>query len=224
MKDWRAVSLVVVGVVAAVFYSNFLLDVAFSRDHDWFAVVSELEVPGAPTATLLRTTDVLCGLLVLVLLPYVRAGLPVGGWRNWAVWTTAIFAVTGALSGIFQLPCAEAVECTSTADEIQRWIHDGLSIISQTVVFLGAVAVGFDTRRHGPAWLHRAAWITFWVGGVIGTIVFGYYGATDSSSWQTGIAQRFQIGMTSAWIICLSVFAATTGLRARDAGASSAGG
>ena len=105
--------------------------------------------------------------------------------------------------------------CTSTADEIRRWTHDGLSIISQTVVFLGAAAVGLDTRQHGPVWLHRAAWITFWVGGVLGTLVFGYYGATDSSSWQTGIAQRFQIGMTSAWIICLAVFAARHEVRDR---------
>ena len=154
MRNWRAVALVLVGVLAAVFYSNFLLDVAFSTDHDWFAVVSELEVPEAPTATLLRTTDVLCGLLVLVLLPYVRAALPVGGWRNWAVWMTAIFAVTNAVAGIIQLPCADGVVCTSTADEIQRWMHDGLSIISQTVVFLGAAAVGLDTRHLGPVWLN----------------------------------------------------------------------
>jgi hypothetical protein len=164
MKNWRAVALVLVGVVAAVFYSNFLLDVAFSTDHDWFAVVSELEVPGAPTATLLRTTDVLCGVLVLVLLPHVRAALPVGAWRTWAVWMTAIFAITGAVAGIIPLPCADGVVCTSTADEIQRWTHDGLSIISQTAVFLGAAAVGLDTRQHGPVLLHRAAWITFWVG------------------------------------------------------------
>ncbi len=215
MKNWRAVALVLVGVVAAVFYSNFLLDVAFSTDHDWFAVVSELEVPGAPTATLLRTTDVLCGVLVLVLLPHVRAGLPGGPWRNWAVWMTAIFAITAAAAGIISLPCADGVVCTSTADELQRWTHDGLSIISQTAVFVGAAAVGLDTRQHGPVWLHRAAWITFWVGGVLGTLAFGYYGATDSSSWQTGISQRYQIGMTSAWIICLAIFAATHEVRDR---------
>lgn len=208
MKNWRSVALVLVGVVAALFCSNFLLDVAFSSDHDWFAVVSELEVRGAQTATLLRTTDVLCGLLVLALLPYVWAALPSGGWRRWAVSMTAIFAVTGAAAGVISLPCANEVSCSTTGDEIQRWMHDGLSIISQTTVFLGALAIGLDTRRRGPRWIHRAAWITFWVGGVLGTIVFSYSGAADSTSWQTGIAQRFQIGMTSAWIICLAVLAA----------------
>ena len=208
MKDPRAAALVLTGSVAALFYSNFLLDVAFSTDHNWFAVVSELEVPGAQTATLLRTTDVLCGVLVLALLPFVWAALPAGGWRKWAVSMTAIFAVTGAAAGVISLPCANEVPCSTNGDEIQRWIHDGLSIISQTAVFLGALAVGLDTRHHGPRWVHRAAWITFWVGGVLGTIAFAYYGTTDSSSWQTGIAQRFQIGITSAWLVCLAVLAA----------------
>ena len=216
MKDWRAVSLVAVGVLAAIFYSNFLLDLIFSRDRDWFAVVSELEIPGSPNATLLRTTDVLCGLFVLVLLPFVWSALPVGGWRRWAVAMTVVFAVTGAVAGIIALPCESGQVCNGPTDELQRWTHDAMSIVSQAAIFLGAAAVGLDTRRLGPAWLHRAAWTTFWVGGVIATILFVYYGTTDPHSWQTGVAQRFQIGMTSAWIICLSVFAATAGLRARD--------
>jgi hypothetical protein len=131
---------------------------------------------------------------------------------------TAIFAVTCAAAGVISLPCANEVSCATTGDEIQRWMHDGLSIVSQTTVFLGAAAIGLDTGHHGPRWIHRAAWITFWVGGVVGTLAFSYYGATDSSSWQTGIAQRFQIGMTSAWIICLAVFASRHGVRARSPG------
>jgi hypothetical protein len=39
-----------------------------NSEHHWFAIVSKLEVPGARTATLLRTIDVLCGVLVLTLL------------------------------------------------------------------------------------------------------------------------------------------------------------
>ena len=121
---------------------------------------------------------------------------------------TAIFAITAAAAGIISLPCANEVSCSTTDDEIRRWIHDSLSTVSQTTVFLGALAIGLDTSHPGPRWVHRAAWITFWAGGVLGTILFAYYGTTDSSSWQTGIAQRFQIGITSVWIICLAVLAA----------------
>lgn len=164
MKDWRAPVLVADGILAAVFYSNLLLDAVLPSDHDWSAVVSELEVPGAQTATWLRTTDVLCGVLVLLLLPHVRAGLPVSRWRRWAIWATALF--------------------------------------------VGAMAVALACRHAGPRWMHRAALITFWVGGVVGTIAFACFGATDPPTWQTGIAQRFQTAMTSGWIICLAVFAA----------------
>ena len=208
MKDWRAPVLLADGILAAVFYSNFLLDAVLPSDHDWSAVVSELEVPGAQTATWLRTTDVLCGVLVLLLLPHVSAGLPVGRWRRWAIWATAIFAVAGAAAGIVPLPCAGPEVCTSTRDDLQRWVHDGLSNVSQAAIFVGAMAVALACRHPGPRWMHRAALITFWVGGVIGTIAFAYFGATDPPTWQTGIAQRFQIAMTSGWIICLAVFAA----------------
>jgi hypothetical protein len=214
MSSWRGAALVLVGATAALFYSNFLLDVVFSPQHDWFAVVSELEVAGAPTATLLRTTDVLCGMLTLCLLPFVRAGLPAGRARGWAIWLMVTFAVTGALAGIVPLPAEPA---TGTAAEVQRLAHDGFSIVSQTAVFLAAVAVGVATRSpHGPRWLHRAAWATFWLGGVLGTVLFGAFAALDSTSWQTGVAQRFQLGVTSAWLVCLGVLAATSGLRAED--------
>ena len=95
MKNWRAVALVLVGVVAALFYSNFLLDVAFSSDHDWFAVVSSSRCPahrrphssGPPTcsaasgprAAALRLGCATC-----------RRGAEVGGLDD------RIFAVTGA--------------------------------------------------------------------------------------------------------------------------------
>ena len=210
MKDWRAPALLADGILAALFYSNFLLDAVLPSDHDWSRVVSELEVAGAQTATLLRTTDVLCGLLVLLLLPHVWAGLPPGRWRRWAIWATAIFAVAGAAAGIIPLPCAGPEACTSTRDDLQRWAHDGLSIVSQNAIFVGAMAIALACRHRGPRWMQRAAWITFWVGGVVGTIAFAYFGATDPLSWETGIVQRVQIGTTSAWIVCLAWFAAVS--------------
>jgi hypothetical protein len=80
-------------VVAAVLYS----------EHHWFAIDSELEVPGARTATWLRTTDVLCGGLVLTLPGVLRVDLPQAEWRKWALAMTAIVAVTGAAAGLILL-------------------------------------------------------------------------------------------------------------------------
>lgn len=210
MKDVRAATLVVVGVMAGFFYSNFILDVLLSKQHDWFAVVSELEVPGTPHAGLLRVTDVLCGVLTLVLLPGVHAGLPAGRRRTVAVWMTAVFAVTNALAGIITLPCGSGETCDTTADTLQQLTHDGLSIVSAAALFIGAWAVARDTAERGPRWLNLAAWFTFWVGGVVSSVLFGVFGYADSSSWQTGITQRLQIVIMSGWIICLAVFAAQT--------------
>ena len=198
-----------VGAVAAFLYSNFLLDAIFSPDHDWLAVVSDLEVPGEPTATLLRVTDVVCAVLTVSLLPWVWRALPADGWRRPAVWLTVVFAAGGILAALVPLPCAAPEVCTSAADEMQRWWHDGFSVVSATALFLGAGCVALDTRRHGPAWMHRAARLTFWVGGVVGTIVFLALGTWDPDAWQTGLAQRLQIGVMSGWIFCLALYAAT---------------
>jgi hypothetical protein len=211
VKDWRAWALVVTGVIAGFLYSNFLLDMVLPGTHDWSVVVSELEKPGYEHAVVLRTTDVICGLLVLALLPYVRSALPPGRRRTWAIWLTAAFAVGNAVAGAVPLPTDDGLGA-----HVQQWIHDGASTISQTAVFLGAVAIALDTPYHGRKWLRDAAWLTFWLGGVLGTILFGGFALIDSSSWQTGMAQRFQIAVTSLWVVCLGVFAATDGLRAHD--------
>ncbi|KAA1423890.1 DUF998 domain-containing protein [Mumia zhuanghuii] len=208
MKSWRGVLLVATGVVAGFLYSNFLLDVMVSQDHDWFAVVSELEVPGSPTAGLLRVTDVVCAVLVLALLPWVRAALPASRWRTAGLWLTAVFALGGIVAAIVPLPCRTDEVCTTAADQWQRWVHDGSSIVSAAALFLGAVAVALaaDERQR---WVRRAGWLTFWIGGVVGILLFGGFAAIDSSSWQSGIAQRFQIAAMSIWIVCLGVLAAS---------------
>jgi hypothetical protein len=211
VRDWRAWALVVTSVIAGFFYANFFLDMMLPGTHDWSAVVSELEKPGFEHAEVLRTTDVICGLLILVLLPFVRAALPPGGRRSWAIWLTVAFAVGNAVAGAVRLPTGDGFGA-----HIQQWIHDGASTISQTAVFLGAVAIALDTPLHGRRWLRDAAWLTFWLGGVLGTILFGGSALIDSSSWQTGASQRFQIVVTSLWVVCLGVFAATDGLRALD--------
>lgn len=197
-----------VGAVAALLYSNFLLDALFSPDHDWLAVVSELEVPGQPTATLLRTTDVLCSLLTLLLVPHVRAALSPGPWRAVVTWSIVAFAVGGILAAAVPLPCAASEVCSGGSAELQRSLHDGASIVSALALFVSAGAIAVQTSHDGPVRLHRLASATFWVGGVLGSIAFLFFGLQDAASWQTGLSQRFQIVVMSAWILCLGLVAA----------------
>lgn len=208
--------LVGIGVVAGFLYSNFLFDAIFSQNHDWFTVVSDLATSGTPMADLIRITDVICGVLVLVLLPGIRAALPPGRWRRAALWLTAVFAVGSIVAAVVPLPCDTDAVCKSTVDELQRLVHDGASVVSAAALFLGAVAVALAVadRRH---WVRRAAWLTFWIGGIVGILLFGGFALLDPSSWESGVAQRFQIVAMSVWIVCLAVLAATDGLANRRA-------
>jgi hypothetical protein len=215
-RSWRAVAIVATGVVAAVLYCNFVLDVVLPGSHDLLTVVSEMEMEGQEHAHLLRVTDVICGILTIAILPPVWSALPPDGWRRTAVAMTVVFAIGNALAGVVRLPCTvDNPDCTGGGADLQRWLHDGFSIVSAAALFLGALAVAADTKRHGPRWLHQWARFTFWVGGVLGTVVFAAAGAADPTSWQTGVSQRVQLVISSAWVVCLSVYAAGDGLRAR---------
>ena len=79
MKDWRAVAILVAGTIGSFLYSNFILDYILPGHDSFFEVISELETQGNPNAGVLRTTDVIGGLLMLVPLPYVWAAMPANG-------------------------------------------------------------------------------------------------------------------------------------------------
>lgn len=204
MRRWRAAALVVVGLVAGLLYANFLFSTTLPGDRGWKPVVSEMEVPGTQHALVLRVADVVCALLVLILLPFVRAALPAGRSRTWAIAWTAVFAVGNGVAGIVTLPGHGAAH-----DELQRWVHNTASIVSAGAVFLGALVIARATGEAEPRWVHTAAWLTFWVGGVVGTTALGIASFVDDSSWEAGIAQRFQILVTSGWLVCLGVLAAS---------------
>ena len=76
MRDWRAWAILVTGAIGAFLYSNFILDYILPGSDSFFEVISELETAGTPNADVLRTTDVIGGILMLVPLPYVWAAMP----------------------------------------------------------------------------------------------------------------------------------------------------
>lgn len=217
VRDWRAWTIVLAGVIGAFLYSNFILDYILPGGASVFEVISVLETKGTPNADVLRTTDVIGGILMLVPLPYVWAAMPANGWRVVMVVSTAIFGIGSAISGIVPLPCDGATNgCNSTAEQLQQLTHDGASTLSQTGLFIGAIAVIVGLRHVGPQWIRTWGQITFWVGGVLGSILFLGAGTIDSTSWETGAAQRFQVLMSSVWVVCYSIYAAKDGLAARD--------
>ncbi|KZF02965.1 MULTISPECIES: DUF998 domain-containing protein [unclassified Rhodococcus (in: high G+C Gram-positive bacteria)] len=208
MTNIRSRVLIGVGLVAAFLYANFLIDWVQRGFRGMGEVVSELEAPGEPNAMLLRVTDVVCAVLVVALLPSVRSALPSGRWREVAVWATALFALGSVVAAVVPVPCGPSVTCSSPSDQLQLQIHDGASVVSNVALFAGVAAVWFATRDTGPRWLKRLAWWSFWIVGVVASLVFGYFdGATEPSS-AVGVSQRIHIVGISAWIVCLGVVAA----------------
>ncbi len=211
--------LAVIGVVAGVAYSGFLIYIAFPSEgiDGATALVSDLEAEGAPYGPLLRALDVVSALLTLVLVPYLWWGFPRGAWAKVSIWSTVVFAVAGIPAGLVPLPCGEdAPGCPAgTAEEVQALAHDVPTIVSTTALIVGAGAAALAVRRSGPRWLVWAGWLTVAVQVVTG-LVFAA-GELAGQEALSGAVQRFEILGISAWIICLGVYAATDGVRARPA-------
>jgi hypothetical protein len=205
--------LIAVGVAAAVAYSGFILAAVNPGDPDLTTVVSSLEAGDGSLARTLRALDVAAGVLTLVLVPFVHWALPRGPWRRVAVWSFATFAVAGIPAGLIALPCAEGdAGCAAGGgDDVQTLLHDGLSIVSTCALIASAAATALAVRREGPRWLARAGWVTAAVqvvtGGLLGV------GELTGPEALGGISQRLEILGISAWIVCLSVSAATDGVR-----------
>jgi hypothetical protein len=207
LRSPPAWALVLVGALAAIAYSGFVFDLTDASGAIDLTVVSSLEAPGQPRAHLLRTLDVACGLLTLILVPYLRAALPRGVWRSVAVWSLVAFALGGIVSGIVPLPCPEGTPgCPAGAgEETQIAVHDAASIVSTAGLYLSAGAVLMALRRTGPRWILAAA---------LSAVVFGVaYGVADlmSAGDAVGLAQRLQILGVSAWLVCVAVYCARPG-------------
>ena len=146
-RDPRAVALLLAGSVAALLYANFVLDWVLRGFEGMDDVVSELEATGQPHAVLLRVTDVVCAVLVVALLPWVRAGLPRGPWREVVVWATVLFAIGASVAALVPTPCGPDAACTAASVQTQLRVHDLSSVASDTVLYVGVAAAWLATRE-----------------------------------------------------------------------------
>lgn len=206
------------GAVAAVLYSNFLIDLLVPGPHEWAQQVSVLEIPGHRSALLLRTTDVLAALLVLAQLPAVRAALPRSRWRRLVVGGAAAFAAGGILAAIATLPADPQVgvdglvTTAGTLDPgaLRRAAHNATSIVS----------VGGMIASAGGAWMllrRRPLERPRWLGPLVAVVAAGCAIELGADlvvalrpQWQLldGLSQRAQMLTLSAWVLGLGAIAA----------------
>jgi len=206
------------GAVAAVLYSNFLIDLLVPGPHEWAQQVSVLEIPGHRSALLMRTTDVLAALLVLAQLPAVRAALPASRWRRLVVGGAAAFAVGGILAAAVTLPADPlagtdgllTASGTIDTEALRRAVHDGTSVLS----------VGGMVASAGAAWMllrRRPLERPRWLGPVVAVVAAGCAVELGADlvvalrpPWQLldGLSQRAQMLTLSAWVVGLGAIAA----------------
>ncbi|MGE0027856.1 MAG: DUF998 domain-containing protein [Thermoleophilia bacterium] len=208
LRSPYAAAVVLAGVLAAVAYAGFLFDLFDDAGGLDLSVVSSLETSGEPEAGLLRTLDVVSGLLTLALVPFLAAALPPGRWRAVTAWSLVVFAAGGILAALVPLPCADGTPgCPAGAGErAQAAVHDAATVVSTLAVLLSAAAVVMALRRTGPAWMTWAALLVVAVGVTTGVayVIADLASADDA----VGIAQRLQILCVSAWLVCIGVHAA----------------
>nr|NYG09272.1 hypothetical protein [Nocardioides lianchengensis] len=200
--------LVMVGLSAALLYANFFLDWVLRDFSGMGEIVSELEAPGEPNASLLRVTDVVCAVLVVSLLPWVRRGLRAGPWRELCIVAVVLFALGATVAAVVATPCGPGQVCDTARDRLQTSVHDGSSIVSDTALYVSVAAAWITTRSTGPRWFRRVAWWNFWLGGVAASVLFEYFNVTQDPAWAVGASQRVHILFISAWIVTLALFAA----------------
>jgi hypothetical protein len=203
--DRGRVTVVVLGVIGALLYANFLLDWVARGFHGMGAVISDLEAPGEAHAVLLRVTDVVCAVAVLLVLPFVGRIRGVASWRRGAVAAMTVFALGAAVAAVVPSPCGPGAPCGPSP---QLTVHEAASVVSDTAAYVAMVAMWLATRRAGPVWLARAAAWNFWVGGIVSSAVFGWFNHTGTPTWAAGASQRIHVLALSAWILTLAVAAA----------------
>ena len=203
-------------MVAALMYSSFLLSyvVPTGRTIDF---VSELERPGAPNAGWYRASDVLAGLLLILLARLMwpnRNGQRV---IRCALAAVAVVGLSSVLDGVSSMDCEPSVQ---SACEIADNSVSGLLqqlLIGHTLSGLA----GFAAAGLGAAWCARAAWQRALASGMragdAATVMMrlhialaaaiGLCGLADVAllllNADVGVVERVRIVVASVWIAVL---------------------
>lgn len=139
--------------MSAVLYSSFLLSyLVGGPQHADF--VSELERPGAPYAQWYRASDLIAGLLMLVIAALCWPERGTRPWSRWAVLAVAVVGACSILDGVSSMDCAPSAR---VACELDIYSVGGLLrqlLVGHTLSGL----VGFIAAGVGAGCCARVAW------------------------------------------------------------------
>ena len=209
---WVAVAGTTVG---AVLYSNWLLEMVFTRtlpDPDLY--ISELAAADQPHGEWFRDLDVAAAVVLIVATVAALIGVPGGRWsrRGWVA--LGVFAVATAVdSSVWRLVCAPSSNAACAARESAHtvpighqlhWLSSGIVLVAAVVSLFAFVVADFRGRT--PAPVRRTG--LFVLVALSGTAVLtGIAIAIDSADGAglVGIAQRAELVAFAGWLIYVAV-------------------
>jgi hypothetical protein len=121
--------------IAGLLAYNWWVLVPFSRGlmRSPDELFSNLEVTGEPYAILMQRADITAGILLLLAFVFAGSRTVTGGRREWL--GMVVFAMAGAIGGLFPQVCADGVNhaCMSAEWHFQlaasQYVHDGAGVI-----------------------------------------------------------------------------------------------
>lgn len=225
MRD-RCLAPRVVGVLAAVVYSSFLVSYLFPTDRS-IDFVSELERPGAPYADWYRASDAVAGVLMIALTALCWRGPRSLFIRQdsrramgWALIAVAVVGASSVLDSLSPMDCNPSVQSICDIDD------QGVAGLLRQLLVGHTLSglVGFGAAGIGAAWCARAAWLeraahldraagatravkdaTTWMRvHIVLAAVIGLCGLTDLAlllvGADVGLVERVRILVVSLWI------------------------
>lgn len=191
---WVAVAGAVVG---AVLYSNWLLEIVFTRtlpDPDLF--ISELAAADQPYGEWFRGCDLAAAAVLVVAAGAALVGVRGGRWSRGGWWAVGVFAVATAVdSTVWTLVCAPSSEAACAAREASGAVPIGhqLHLLSSGIVLVAAITsllafVVADVRERAPAAVRRVGLFT--LAALIGTAAWTGVAILIDSAGGAGEAAR----------------------------------
>jgi hypothetical membrane protein len=207
----------VAGLVGAAAYSSFLLARPLGSTLDPVnSYVSELGVRTQPASAFFRASDVLAGLLIVLLALAVRDGLP-SHWRGEAGRAAlAMAGVASVVDGWHPMGCLPSIDvaCRPHRDVIGllaqlREAHTVSSVIGFVAAVASMLLLG-SLLREIPQWRHLGEI------GQLAALVLIALGMLElpltlTNHW-VGLVERIQVLWVSGWFAALAVLPLRTAL------------
>lgn len=203
-------------VAGAVLYSNWLLEIAFTRtlpDPDLY--ISELSAADQPYGEWFRRCDRASAVVLLVAAAAALAGGARGGrWSKAGWWALAVFALaTGLDSTVWTLVCAPSSDAVCAAREASgmvplnhqlHWLSSGMALAA-AIASLLAFAIA-DFREGAPLSISRTG--LFMLAALVGTAIWtGVAILIDHTDvvGMVGVAQRAELVAFAGWLIYVAL-------------------